>query len=118
LGFEGLLRNKRRSSGLATIEAGIARGGKALMVVKSMVLGSRSAVPVQRSALAELARIENQLQDVSRRLAVLEERSWQHLRYRDELVMGTGTALSVFADGENSFAAHVAFGMSKFRLTN
>jgi transposase len=114
-GFEGLLHNKR-ASGLNKAE--IAQQGKALMLVGSMVEASSWSRSLRNSVLSELTRIEHQLADVSERLQVIEGRSVQQLGYFGS-INGSSKAKPRFSDDdENTFAAHVAFGMSKFRVNN
>jgi hypothetical protein len=119
-GFEGLLRNKRRAVQIEPNKADVEQRGKALMLVGSMV----EAPPWNRSArtalLSELLRIDDQLAELSRRLNFLEDRSAVrpgsfHCSVDGSLIV----APKLFSDDEeNSFAAHVAFGMSKSRMNS
>ena len=112
-GFEGLLHNKRAS---CRNRAEIVQQGKALMLVGSMVEDS-SWNSFRNSALLELTRIEGQLAEVFKRLEVLDSRSVQQLSYYSGVNGGSRSNPRSF-DDENSFAAHVAFGLSKYRVTN
>jgi transposase len=114
-GFEGLLHNKRAFS---RNKAEIAQQGKALMLMGSMVEASSWNRSLRNSVLSELTRIERQLADVSERLQLMEGRSIQQLSYYGCINGSSKTNLRFPDDDENSFAAHVAFGMSKFRVNN
>jgi hypothetical protein len=114
-GFEGLLHNKRKSNRNL---AEIVKQGNALMLVGSMVEPSSWNRTLRNSVFSELTRIEHQLADVSERLQVMEDRSIQKFGHY-QCVNSSSDARSRFSDDdENSFATHVAFGMSKFRVTN
>ena len=114
-GFEGLLHNKRAFS---RNKAEIAQQGKALMLMGSMAEASSWNRSLRNSVLSELTRIERQLADVSERLQLMEGRSFQQLSYYGCIKGSSKTNRRFPDDDENSFAAHVAFGMSKFRVNN
>jgi hypothetical protein len=118
-GFEGLLRNKRRSVQIEPGRADTEQRGKALMLVGSMV----ETLPWNRSArtalLSELLRIDDQLAELSKRLNFLEDRSSVRPGSFNGSVNGSLiVAPELFSDDENSFAAHIAFGMSKSRMNS
>jgi hypothetical protein len=114
-GFEGLLHN-RRACCQSRVE--IAQQGKALMLVSSMIEASSSNHSFRKSVLSELTRIEGRLADVSNRLQVMEDRSVKQLIYYGGMNRSSKGNPIFRDDGDNGFAAHVAFGMSKFRVTN
>ena len=119
-GFEGLLRNKRRSDQIEPSRADTEQRGKALMLVGSMV----EAPPWNRSArtafLSQLLRIDDQLADLSRRLNFLEDHSSDRPGSLNYSANGSLIVVpKLFSDDEeNSFAAHVAFGLSKSRMNS
>jgi hypothetical protein len=112
-GLEGLLHNKRAS---CQKKAEIVQQEKALMLVGSMVEAS-SWNSLRNSTFSRLTRIEGQLAEVSKRLQILESRSVPQLIYYSGINGGSRVSPR-FCDDENSFAAHVAFGLSKYRVTN
>jgi Winged helix-turn helix len=114
-GFEGLLHNKRRSGGIVPIRAEAAHRGKALMLI-----GSPSCSGSPRHAVfSELMRIDGQLAELSERLHLLEDRSVQRLSCFGSINRSSIPMPIIFReDEENSFAAHVAFGMSKSRMNS
>jgi hypothetical protein len=114
-GFEGLLHNKRACC-RSWVE--IAQQGKALMLVSSMVEASSANRSFRNSVLSELTRIEGHLADGSNPLQVMEGRSVQQLSYYGGINHSSKVNPIFRDDGDNKLAAHVAFGMSKFRVTN
>jgi len=119
-GFEGLLRNKRRSDWIVPIKAEISQRGQALMLVGSTV-GAPPWNPSARNAvLTELMRIDGQLTELSKRLDLLEDRSSvRQSGFCGRMNSSLMVPPTLFSEDEdNSFAAHVAFGMSKSRMNS
>jgi hypothetical protein len=118
-GFAGLLRNKRRSDRTPYLDAEIAKRGKALMLVSSMVEVPPWNHATRSGFLSELMRIDDQLGELTKRLNLLDDRSSARQLSYDRVIGSSAVAPRLFSeDEENNFAAHIACGMSKYRMNS